>query len=537
MKRLFFVLLFCLLPKLLRGQNYILFQHNMFLELFGTSGRHPEYGKAEYTAIVDAFKKDGFNVISELRPKDTDPHVYAQKVAHQVDSLLKKGVPASHITIVGTSKGGYIAACTSSLLKNRELNYVFVGCCVDEERLYDGILFYGNVLSIYEISDSSGHSCQRQHIRAGNTLKRFKEIELHTGLKHGYLYKALDEWIKPAEKWARQNYDAPTAIDAPSLIDWRLEATSHKPFNGIVMVAQNGATRYARCFGMADLFKEIPLKLSDQFVIGSISEQITAVLTLQTYEKGIIKLNIPIRHYLPNLPNKWADSVTVDQLLAYTHGIDEDDPEKPLKFKPGSAFDYSRRGYDLLAQILEQTTHKSFAQLAGELFIRCGMNNTCHPDAHKDSNLVKCYEDGGHSQLKVIIPGKLKQVPPVAACGFISTAEDLATWNNCLHNNKLLSPKTYELMITPKKNAIRQHPVHGPTLYGYGITTETLNGLVQLGQTGSTSGYPCMNFYYPKTKTSLVILSNTAWEPGQPQKTFQHHLGIQKLVKESQWVK
>lgn len=188
------------------AQQYLFFLHNMFLELEGEEGVHPEYGKAEYSAIKQKFSNAGFVVISELRKRGTDAHEYAEKVSKQVDSLLKKGVKAKDITILGTSKGSYIAMCVSGLQKNKQLNFVFIGCCGEDMLVNDRLRFYGNVLSIYEETDSLGRSCNAQRKQAGGKVVRYKEIELHTGKKHGFLYKPLDEWIEPAVKWAKQDY-------------------------------------------------------------------------------------------------------------------------------------------------------------------------------------------------------------------------------------------------------------------------------------------------------------------------------------------
>jgi hypothetical protein len=187
------------------AQHYLFFLHNMWLELNAPDVPHPEYGKAQYYEILDKFKQQGFTVISELRPKGTNGNQYAVKIAKQVDSLLKKGVPASYITIVGTSKGGFITMFASGILKNKNINYVLIGCCGEQSESDDSVHLYGNVLSIFEASDT-WHSCQKTKAKAGNSVKHFKEIELHTGLKHGFLYKAADNWILPTSAWAKQNY-------------------------------------------------------------------------------------------------------------------------------------------------------------------------------------------------------------------------------------------------------------------------------------------------------------------------------------------
>jgi dienelactone hydrolase len=200
--------LFCLTQAGLPAQNpaqtprYIFFLHNMFIELQGLEGSHPEYGRVEYKEIIQAFEKKGFTVISEIRPKNTEVKAYAAKVAGQIDSLLKKGVPAAHITVIGTSKGGFIAMQVSDRVKNSELNFVFIGCCTsDSDRELD---VKGNILSIYEKGDT--RSCAFIRERVAKTVNHFQEIELHTGLKHGFLYKALSEWIEPSAKWARQEF-------------------------------------------------------------------------------------------------------------------------------------------------------------------------------------------------------------------------------------------------------------------------------------------------------------------------------------------
>ena len=38
-------------------------------------------------------------------------------------------------------------------------------------------------------------------------IKHFKEIELNTGMGHGFLFKPLKEWIEPTIKWANGNYN------------------------------------------------------------------------------------------------------------------------------------------------------------------------------------------------------------------------------------------------------------------------------------------------------------------------------------------
>ncbi|WP_276133374.1 hypothetical protein [Polluticoccus soli] len=205
MKTATLLLCFIALTLQTQAQRYVFFLHNMFLEDAGLKGVHPEYGKVEYKAILDSFRNRGFVVISAVRPKGTDGAAYAQKTAKKVDSLIKKGVKPGNITVIGTSKGGYIAQYTSNILKNDKVNYVFIGSCGEYLEEEPDVKWYGNVLSIYEKTDM-WLSCEKMKNRQGNQVTRYKEIELNTGLKHGYLYKAMPQWIEPAAKWAQQEY-------------------------------------------------------------------------------------------------------------------------------------------------------------------------------------------------------------------------------------------------------------------------------------------------------------------------------------------
>lgn len=334
----------------------------------------------------------------------------------------------------------------------------------------------------------------------------------------------LEEEVKPSGQ--KFNYPDKTYS---ARIDSLLSSKTDKPFNGIIMVARNGETQYSAKKGYSDLDKKTALKQDDRFVIGSVSKQITAVLVLQEYEKGRLNLHDPVKKYLPWLKAGWADTVTIHQLLTHTHGITAHD--KPPEFKPGSRFMYSQTGYKMLGEIVEQTSGKSFAVLSGELFKKCSMKNTFHPDAVKDKKLVKAYSTKPQGKPEF---EKHSLENYVAAGAFISTAPDLLLWNELLFGQKLLSESTYKLMTTRQENATRDHPIFGLTHYGYGITISEDGGIVQLGQTGFTPGFVSMSYYYPATKTSMVVLSNIDRDTEDFKNTFYYHIQMLKFIRESE---
>jgi len=191
-----------------QDQRYIFFFHNKFVEENDLNTPHPEYGKAEYNEIVASYKKDNFVVFSEKRKKNTNAARYAEKVVKQINKLIKKGISPNKITVIGTSKGGYIAQYVSTYLANPDVNFVFIGCFRDSDiQEIPDINFCGNILTIYEKSDIYGVDASKRKETSKLKINHFKQVELNTNLKHGFLYKALDEWIVPSKKWANGNYD------------------------------------------------------------------------------------------------------------------------------------------------------------------------------------------------------------------------------------------------------------------------------------------------------------------------------------------
>ena len=187
--------------------KYIFFLHNAFLETNDVDAEHPAYGRVEYNEVLQKFKANGFTVISEQRKGNVNAMQYAQVVNRQVDSLLNIAVPSHHITIVGTSKGGYIAQYVSTLASNPDLRFVFIGSFRESDIIdFPNINWCGNILNIYEKSDPAGMSAVLRKESSTCQLTNFKDLELNTGLRHGFLFKALDAWMVPAMKWADREY-------------------------------------------------------------------------------------------------------------------------------------------------------------------------------------------------------------------------------------------------------------------------------------------------------------------------------------------
>ena len=183
--------------------RYVYYLHGKIIEDFGPAGVSPRFGAYDYAGILHALERAGLTVVSEVRPKNTNPSTYADKVVGEIRRKLALGVPAENITVIGASKGSVIAMLASSRLQVSKIRYVFLANCNDwMERTY-APRFTGDVLSIYEASDDIGQSC-RHLARRSKDVRRFKEIRLETGLGHGIVYRPLRDWIGPATTWAKR---------------------------------------------------------------------------------------------------------------------------------------------------------------------------------------------------------------------------------------------------------------------------------------------------------------------------------------------
>lgn len=299
--------------------------------------------------------------------------------------------------------------------------------------------------------------------------------------------------------------------DYSTKIDNLIQSKNHRSFNGIVLITKKGKTKYLKTYGYSNFETKTPFTLKDNFRIQSLSKQITAVVILKEVEKGIIDLHTPIRKYLPDFKQSWADTVTVHHLLNNTSGIIQID--KPLSFKPGSEYYYSNPGYGLLKQIYENVTNQNFFNSVNKLFKKLMMHNSyCYEINKPNLGLVNGYRVDKDS-ITLFNFTSLNYTPDswlsfIPAGGMISNALDLNLWDKLLHNGKILKTKTYKLMTSYEIAA--QHDSFGREKvgYGYGLRISNLGSVNYLGHSGKGLGFMSFKLYFPENDVSLIVLQN-----------------------------
>ncbi|RZJ48702.1 MAG: class A beta-lactamase-related serine hydrolase [Flavobacterium sp.] len=296
--------------------------------------------------------------------------------------------------------------------------------------------------------------------------------------------------------------------DYTAKIDSLIQTTSPRSFNGVILITQNGKTKYSKAFGYSDFENKIPLAIKDKFRIQSNSKQITAVLILREADKGKIDLQSPIKKYLPEIKQAWADSVTVHQLLNFSSGITAID--KPLSFKPGTDFLYNVVAYTLLGNIIEQVTGKKYVAAANDLFKELDMNNSfCYEENKMQNRLVNGYTSSNNIfKLRAHPIQREDWVGFIPAGGIVSNLEDLNRWDTKLHNGAILKPTTYKLMTNYTITA--QHEAFGKEKigYGYGVYISDKTPLKYIGHPGKGLGFVSLKIYFPEINVDLIVLEN-----------------------------
>jgi hypothetical protein len=181
--------------------RYLFYLHGRIIEDQGADAVSPDYGRYEYSAIVQQLAGKGFTVISEVRAPNTDPEVYADAVVRQIQHLLASGVQPANVAVIGASKGAVIAMLISSRLTTA-IRYVLMANCNQFIFKTFSLSLHGAVLSIYEASDELGQTCSPLFDRSPSLGTR-REIRLATGLRHGFIYRPLEAWLAPAVAWAK----------------------------------------------------------------------------------------------------------------------------------------------------------------------------------------------------------------------------------------------------------------------------------------------------------------------------------------------
>lgn len=304
----------------------------------------------------------------------------------------------------------------------------------------------------------------------------------------------------------------------PARMDAIVRADADKgEFMGVVLVARDGEILFDKGYGSANLEWKIANDGDTKFRLGSVTKQFTGAAILLLQERGKVKLDAPVKTYLPDAPAAW-DKVTVRNLLTHSGGIPNftsfDDygklktlaattdsliarfRDKPLDFQPGEKYAYSNSGYVLLTAIVEKASGQSYAAfLADNIFKPLGMADTGY-DSH--ATIIPRRAAGySPSATGVVNTDYLDMTIPQGAGALYSTSHDLLKWQRGLFGGKLLKPDSLKAYLTPFK-----------ANYALGVTVATADGSTLVSHGGGIEGFNTWLGYDPDRKLTVVVLAN-----------------------------
>ena len=250
-----------------------------------------------------------------------------------------------------------------------------------------------------------------------------------------------------------------------------------------VLVVQDGKPAVSRGYGYADLEARVAVTPATNFRLASVTKQFTAAAILLLVEDGRLKLDDPVRRWLPTLPDAAAD-ITIRHLLTHTSGLIDYEDVMPadtalqlhdsdvlrllesqdrLYFAPGTNYRYSNSGYALLALIVGRASGHDFASfLRVRIFLPLGMANTV---AHEDGVSMIAHRAYGYSATAA---GWTRTDQSLTSAvlgdgGIYSSIDDLAKWDAALYDDRLLSDDSRRLAFQAAT------PTDDPDIaYGFG---------------------------------------------------------------------
>jgi len=320
----------------------------------------------------------------------------------------------------------------------------------------------------------------------------------------------------------------------------------------VAMLIREGRVQWQTTFGLADLETHRPATLDTQFELASMTKQFTAMAIMILSEQGKLKFDDTLDKYCPEFP-AYARTIHIRDLLHHVSGLPDYEElmvgkigdnffrsskgpraaheftsaevlktlsrQPKLRFAPGSGFEYSNSGYQVLGQIIERVSGKRYAEfLKEQIFEPLGMHDTLVLDERKRSgrHLALAYRKrNGRWEDITYSPENYEY----GDGGVESTGNDLFKWDQALRTGKLVRRATLDLAFTPGRinpghtsngKVIETHFFEHPSAYGFGWFVSLENDAAVLEHGGDWSGYRTHMIRVPSRQVTAIVLTNSS---------------------------
>ncbi len=335
-------------------------------------------------------------------------------------------------------------------------------------------------------------------------------------------------------------------------IDARLRSlvSPYRDNNGPGMVAiliREGHVAWQTAFGLADIDTHRVITPDTQFELASMTKQFTAMAIMILYDRGKLRLDDTLDKYCPEFP-AYARNIRIRDLLHHVSGLPDYEMlmvgkigdnffrsskgppaaheftsrevlktlsrQPKLKFAPGSRFEYSNSGYEVLGQIIERVSGKRYADFLKEnIFDPLGMHDTLVLDERKHfgPRLALAYRKRNGRWEDITYSAENYEY---GDGGVESTGNDLVKWDQALASGKLVRRATLDLAFTPGRTndgkVIETHFFEYPSAYGFGWFVSSENDAVVVEHGGEWSGYRTHIVRVPSRHATAIVLTNSS---------------------------
>jgi D-alanyl-D-alanine carboxypeptidase len=296
-----------------------------------------------------------------------------------------------------------------------------------------------------------------------------------------------------------------------------------------VLVAQGGQIRLHKGYGFADLGLEAPAKNETVYHVVGPMLPFTGIAVMQLVERGKVSLDDDISKFIPEFPLQ-GHHVTIRQLLNHTSGIVDyhylGDPidatsRQPKALDevmalysgknwvndPGTKWDWSISGFQLLVTVVERVAGQSFPDYVRQnIFQPAGVKATAYCD---DFNLVHGLSHSYRRFADSYVAAKENDMAYNTDLRFCSTVGDLLQLWRSIKDKNLVRPETFRLMSTAEGAAAHMSEQDPEAQYGFAMILNHEDDHLRIGQHGSLIGYSGSLYDFPEDQLTIVVLTNT----------------------------
>ncbi len=324
--------------------------------------------------------------------------------------------------------------------------------------------------------------------------------------------QAEPEWVKEAQKYIQKEIKEQ---GIPGLS---------------VACSIKGKIVFEKAYGFSDVENDIPARVKTLYRTASIAKPMTAIVVLSLFESGKLDLDEAVQAYVKDFPQKkWkltsrhllghlggirhyksrAEATTTQHFQTIKEGLSLFS-EEPLLHEPGTQFQYTTFGYNLLGVVAEEVSGKSFEKLLEEIIFKpAGMTSSTIDNHYKIiKNRTRGYfrikfssdpEDNGLLFNAPLHDTSMK----IPGGGLLSTPKDLVLMGHTVATNKLLKPETVKLMGTKGKTKEGKE-----TSYGLGWRVDKEYEQQTLAHSGGQAGTSTYMKVLMKDDIAVSVMCN-----------------------------